>query len=109
MLNLLCRGSAAAMVLLALGAAPASAAPMRQVTAGNPLLILVSGGCGLNGWRGPGGGCRSNGYARWHRADGWYVHRLGNGGCPPGYWRGPWGNCRDTPYHGRLPGGGYKP
>ena len=28
--------------------------------------------------------------------------------CPPGYWRGPWGHCRDTPYHGPLPGGGWK-
>ena len=32
-----------------------------------------------------------------------------NRSCPPGYWRGPWGHCRDTPYHGPLPGGGYKP
>lgn len=30
------------------------------------------------------------------------------GGCGPGAWRGPWGHCRDTPYHGRLPGGGWK-
>ncbi|MDI7865138.1 hypothetical protein MRS76_24830 [Rhizobiaceae bacterium n13] len=29
--------------------------------------------------------------------------------CPPGYWLGPWGHCRDTPYHGRLPGGGWQP
>ncbi len=29
--------------------------------------------------------------------------------CPIGYWRGPWGHCRNTPYHGPLPGGGYKP
>jgi hypothetical protein len=29
-------------------------------------------------------------------------------GCGWGRWRGPWGHCRDTPYHGPLPGGGYK-
>lgn len=28
--------------------------------------------------------------------------------CPPGYWIGPWGHCRDTPYHGRLPNGGWR-
>jgi len=32
---------------------------------------------------------------------------FGNG-CPPGYWHGPWGHCRNTPYHGRLPNGGWK-
>ena len=29
-------------------------------------------------------------------------------GCGIGYWRGPWGHCRDTPYHGRLPDGGWQ-
>ncbi|MDQ0509916.1 hypothetical protein QOZ99_000797 [Angulomicrobium amanitiforme] len=29
-------------------------------------------------------------------------------GCGPGAWRGPCGHCRDTPYHGRLPGGGWR-
>jgi hypothetical protein len=29
-------------------------------------------------------------------------------GCGWGRWRGPWGQRRDTPYHGPLPGGGYK-
>lgn len=28
--------------------------------------------------------------------------------CPPGYWVGPWGHCRDTPFHGRLPDGGWR-
>ncbi len=28
--------------------------------------------------------------------------------CPPGFWLGPWGECRDTPYHGRLPNGGWQ-
>lgn len=28
--------------------------------------------------------------------------------CPPGLWLGPWGDCRDTPYHGRLPNGGWQ-
>ncbi len=45
----------------------------------------------------------------WPAAGGWYQpapHPIF--GCPPGYWHGPWGHCRDTPYHGRLPGGGWK-
>jgi hypothetical protein len=83
---------------------------MAPVAAGNPNFILASGGCGPNGWRGPGGACH------WNRGPGWgprgYYWRgrywTGNG-CPPGYWRGPWGHCRDTPYHGRLPNGGWKP
>jgi len=28
--------------------------------------------------------------------------------CQPGFWLGPWGECRDTPYHGRLPNGGWQ-
>jgi hypothetical protein len=64
-------------------------------------LILVSGGCGPNGWRGHWGHCHYRGRRYW-------GGRLA-GRCPPGYWRGPWGHCRNTPYHGRLPGGGYKP
>lgn len=66
-------------------------------------------GCGPNGYRGPGGACHSFGtgpfpggyYGPYRNANRW-------NGCPEGYWRGPWGHCRDTPYHGRLPGGGWK-
>jgi hypothetical protein len=87
-----------ASVLLGLASAQA-ATPTNLI--GNPMLIKVSGGCGPYGWRGPRGGCRYGGY--WRGGGGW-----GNG-CPRGYWRGPWGHCRNSPYHGRLPGGGWKP
>jgi hypothetical protein len=40
--------------------------------------------------------------------NGFYGPRMASNGCPPGYWRGPWGHCRNTPYHGRLPGGGWQ-
>jgi hypothetical protein len=93
------------------GATPLSAAPF---PAGNSVLAMSDGitpvaeGCGPGRWRGPWGGCRGPGYGPGpgysfgpHPAWNW-------NGCPPGYWRGPWGHCRDTPYHGRMPGGGWK-
>jgi hypothetical protein len=66
-------------------------------------------GCGGGRYRGPGGACHRFGrgpypggyYGSYRNAYRW-------NGCPPGYWRGPWGHCRNTPYHGRLPGGGWK-
>ncbi len=67
-------------------------------------------GCGPNGWRGPWGAC--------HYAAPVYVAprpviyvsppAAPANVCPPGYWLGPWGHCRDTPYHGRLPNGGWQ-
>jgi hypothetical protein len=71
----------------------------------DPNFIAVSGGCGPNGWRGPWGHCRYDGPGRWGY---WGRPYYRGNGCPPGYWRGPWGHCRNTPYHGPLPGGGYK-
>jgi hypothetical protein len=62
------------------------------------MTTTVADGCGPNGWRGEWGHCHFPRYG----GPGW-------NGCPPGFWRGPWGHCRDTPYHGRLPGGGWKP
>jgi len=91
----------AGVASLMFGLASAQAAPAPTNLVGNPMLIQVSGGCGPYGWRGPMGGCRYGG--RWRGDPGW-----GNG-CPRGYWRGPWGHCRNTPYHGRLPNGGWKP
>ena len=82
--------------------ASAATATTFAATQVDPALVTpVSGGCGPYGWRGPWGHCRYNappppwGAPRWN-------------GCPPGYWHGPWGQCRNTPYHGRLPGGGWK-
>jgi hypothetical protein len=69
-------------------------------------LILTSGGCGPNGWRGPWGHCHYAHY--WGPVWGGPYGPIRYNGCPPGYWRGPWGHCRDTPYHGALPGGGWK-
>ena len=66
-------------------------------------------GCGPGRYRGPYGSCHRFGtgpypggyYGPYHNGNGW-------NGSPAGYWRGPWGHCRDTPYHGRLPNGGWK-
>ena len=91
------------------GAAPLRASPLPQdptVTAGT--IIPVAEGCGPGRWRGPWGGCRGPG---WGPGPGYYYGPRpveGWNGCPPGWWRGPWGHCRDTPYHGRLPGGGWQ-
>jgi hypothetical protein len=63
-------------------------------------------GCGANRYRGPGGACHWFGSGPY--PDGFYGPRMASNGCPPGYWRGPWGHCRNTPYHGRLPGGGWQ-
>jgi hypothetical protein len=91
------------------GVAPASAAPPASPSVvDSQQAIPVAEGCGWGRWRGPWGGCRGPG---WGPSD-YYGPPpgawQGGNGCPPGYWRGPWGHCRDTPYHGRLPGGGWK-
>jgi hypothetical protein len=98
------------------GSAIADTVNIPLAQSGQGQLILVSGGCGPNGWRGRWGHCHWNHYAGWgpygYYAAGPYRVMAGpywNRSCPPGYWRGPWGHCRDTPYHGPLPGGGYKP
>ena len=70
----------------------------------DPNFIAVSGGCGPYGWRGPYGHCRYGGPGRWGYPGPYYHWN----GCAPGSWRGPWGHCRNTPYHGPLPGGGWK-
>jgi hypothetical protein len=65
-------------------------------------------GCGPGGWRGPWGHCH---FARTvYVAPGPVVATpvVSAYACPPGYWLGPWGHCRDTPYHGRLPNGGWQ-
>jgi len=97
------------------GSAMAQTAPVPLAQSDQGQLIQVSGGCGPNGWRGRWGHCHYDG--GWRRAGYYYgpgPYRVGpgpywNNGCPPGYWHGPWGHCRNTPYHGPLPGGGYKP
>jgi hypothetical protein len=67
-------------------------------------------GCGPMKYRGPGGYCHRLGYGPYPNGyHGPYRNGPRPNGCPPGYWRGPWGHCRDTPYHGRLPNGGWKP
>jgi len=79
-----------------------------SAAAANP--AYAAEGCGPNGWRGPWGHCH---YARPPVV---YPIAMPNlpevvvrpNGCPIGFWRGPWGHCRDTPYHGALPGGGWK-
>ncbi len=70
-------------------------------------IILAAQGCGYGWYRGPGGYCHRFGYGPYPGGY-WGVYQGNWNGCPPGYWRGPWGHCRNTPYHGRLPGGGWK-
>lgn len=99
-------------------AAPASHAASAQelsltpatVQGGN--IILAADGCGFGWYRGPGGACHPYGsgpfpggyYGPRPYYDGYNPYN----GCPVGYWRGPWGHCRNTPYHGRLPNGGWQ-
>lgn len=99
---------AAATLGLLAAAAPVRAAPLppSPITSLAP-VIPVAEGCGWGRWRGPWGGCRGPGWGP-APAPGYFGPRPGWNGCPPGFWRGPWGHCRDTPYHGRLPGGGWQ-
>ena len=95
--------TAAAAGLLATVAPVRAAPPSPAIGVTQPaaeLVLPVAEGCGWGRWRGPWGGCRGPGSGPY----GWG----GGNGCPPGWWRGPWGHCRDTPYHGRLPGGGWQ-
>jgi hypothetical protein len=117
MFNSLLKIAAGAGLAAALaGSAMAQAEPVPLADGGQPQLILVSGGCGPDGWRGQWGHCHWAHHEGWG-ANGYYAagpYRViagpyWNRGCPPGSWRGPWGHCRDTPYHGPLPDGGYKP
>ncbi len=101
----------AAAAGLLVGAAPARAAPLSPALdlPAATAAIPVAEGCGPGRWRGPWGGCRGPG---WGPGPGYYYGAPPPpatwNGCPPGFWRGPWGHCRDTPYHGRLPGGGWQ-
>ncbi|WP_413990587.1 hypothetical protein ACMDCR_00045 [Labrys okinawensis] len=91
-----------------LSAQQATAMPLRVVSVGSDVTV-VADGCGSGRYRGPGGACHV--FGRGPYPDGYYgAYRGGSSwnGCPQGYWRGPWGHCRDTPYHGRLPDGGWK-
>lgn len=103
---------AAAAALLGAVAVPSQAMPLAQPaddSGMSSLVIHIANGCGNHGYRGPNGACHSYGtgpypngyYGTYHNAWRW-------NGCPRGYWRGPWGHCRNTPYHGRLPNGGWK-
>ena len=86
---------AAAVIAVVLATALAAAQPAE-----------ARDGCGANRYRGPGGACHWFGSGPY--PDGFYGPRMASNGCPSGYWHGPWGHCRDTPYHGRLPGGGWQ-
>jgi hypothetical protein len=86
---------AAAMIAIIIAAALAATEP-----------AAARDGCGPNRYRGPGGACHWFGNGPY--PGGYYGPRRAGNRCPPGYWRGPWGHCRNTPYHGRLPGGGWQ-
>jgi hypothetical protein len=90
-------------------ASPSQAMPIQPPADGSSMVIQVANGCGRGGYRGPNGACHSFGTGPYPRGYfGPYHNAWRWNGCPRGYWRGPWGHCRDTPYHGRLPGGGWK-
>jgi hypothetical protein len=87
-----------AIAMLALGSSLLFAQP-----------AAANDGCGPGHYRGPGGACHRLGYGPYPGGyRGPYRDAYRWNGCPPGSWRGPWGHCRDTPYHGRLPDGGWK-
>ncbi len=95
---------------LAVAAAPSQAMPIRPPSLDEAALIVpVANGCGRDAYRGPNGACHSYGTGPYPAGySGPYRNAWRWNGCPPGFWRGPWSHCRDTPYHGRLPGGGWK-
>jgi hypothetical protein len=97
--------AASVLGLSALPLMPANAMPIGNGVDTPSLTIQVADGCGPGRYRGPGGACHV--YGRGPFPGGYYTNSRWNG-CPPGSWRGPWGHCRNTPYHGRLPGGGWK-
>jgi hypothetical protein len=86
----------------------ADAMPINDGATTSPLIVNVADGCGGGRYRGPGGACHR--FGRGPFPGGYWGSYTNSGwnGCPPGSWRGPWGHCRNTPYHGRLPGGGWK-
>jgi hypothetical protein len=90
-----------------LTALPSEAMPLPESSSQSSLLVQVADGCGGGRYRGPGGACHP--FGRGPFPGGYHgAYRQARNGCAPGSWRGPWGHCRDTPYHGRLPGGGWK-
>jgi hypothetical protein len=104
--------AAFACVTLSLVASTHAQAMNAQLAPSLPsMTVTVSGGCGPYGWRGPWGHCNYQhfyGGAGWDNRPAYYGGPAPGNGCPPGFWRGPWGHCRNTPYHGRLPGGGWQ-
>lgn len=90
-------------------ALPSNAMPLQDGLNQPSLLTQIADDCGPGHYRGPGGACHPFGRGPFPGGYfGPYPEAYRWNGCPPGFWRGPWGHCRDTPYHGRLPGGGWK-
>jgi hypothetical protein len=100
---------ALSVAAIALTASQSEAMPIAPGADSVSMIVHVANGCGRGRYRGPGGACHW--YGRGPYPGGYYGGYRNAwrwNGCPPGYWHGPWGHCRDTPYHGRLPGGGWK-
>jgi len=95
---------AAVVSAFALNAGPSQSMPLQVPEADSADVIQIADGCGRGKYRGPWGSCHRFGTGPY---PGGYNGPRGRN-CPPGFWHGPWGHCRDTPYHGRLPGGGWK-
>jgi hypothetical protein len=97
------------VLTFAASAMPSQAMPIQPLTDASSMVVQVADGCGGGRYRGPYGSCHRFGRGPYPGGYwGPWDHQYANNGCPPGYWHGPWGHCRDTPYHGRLPGGGWK-
>lgn len=80
------------------GTPSAQAMPVGNIDSGDPQLILVYGGCGPYGHRGPYGGCQPGG--QWGFPGGGdrgvspIFGPYGGRWCPPGYHLGPYrGRC----------------
>ena len=87
---------------------------LAALCAATAVLLLATGsaeaaqGCGPGGWRGYWGHCHYAAPVIVEPRPVIYAAPVSSYACPPGYWPGPWGHCRDTPYHGRLPNGGWQ-
>jgi hypothetical protein len=76
----------------------AQAMPVGNINGGDPQVILVYGGCGPYGHRGPYGGCQPGGQWGFPGGGGRGVSPIfgpyGGRWCPPGYHLGPYrGRC----------------
>lgn len=78
----------AGALALSVGMSAAQAEPLAAYTGNGASVILVSGGCGPYGHRGPYGGCQPGG--QWGARAIQPSYGWGGPHCPPGYRLGPY-------------------